>query len=86
MKIALDPIAHVIEGLAADIAAGRRVLTDDRMPGYPTTATLDAAVALDSASRAVAALRAVLAALGDLEPVPALVVNDALRTGLGVNW
>jgi hypothetical protein len=61
MKIALDPIAHVIEGLAADIA-------------------------LDSASRAVAALRAVLAALGDLEPVPALVVNDALRTGLGVNW
>jgi hypothetical protein len=86
MKTALDPVAHVIEGLAADITAGRRVLADDQMPGYPATATLDAAVALDSASRAVAALRAVLRALGDLEPGPALAINDALRTGLGVNW
>jgi hypothetical protein len=78
MKIATDPVAEVVDGIAADLNHGRQVLDLDQLPDYP------ASIALASAERALAGLRAVLRALGDLEPGPALIVNDALRRGLGV--
>lgn len=78
MKIATDPVAEAIDGIAVDLYHGHEVLAEDQLSDYP------AAIALISADRAVAGLRAVLGALGDLEPGPALIVNDALRRGLGV--
>jgi hypothetical protein len=43
------------------------------------------AAAMTAAHQAVAGLRAVLDAMADLEPAPALIINAALRAGLKVD-
>lgn len=81
MKIdSKSPVEEAVDELEADIQAGYHVLDMDQVPDYA------GAIAVASGERAVRGLRAVLAALGDLEPGPALIVNDALRSGLGVTW
>lgn len=80
MKIELDPVERAVDEIDLKLIAGQQVLEMDQADDYP------AAVALAGAAKAVAGLRAVLAALADLEPGPALTINDALRRGLGVNW
>lgn len=80
MKIDSDPVAEALAEISGDLDHGRLVLAEDQMPDYPAT------IAVSAAERALSGLRAVLAALGDLEPGPALIVNEALRRGLGVTW
>lgn len=80
MKTELSPVEQALDQIDLDITFGQEALEGDQLPDYP------AAFALEGATRAVAALRAVIAALGDLEPGPALTINDALRRGLQVTW
>lgn len=70
-----SPVEEAVDELAADIACG-----------HQAPHTFDGDVAVAAGERAIRGLRAVLAAMADLEPGPALIVNDALRSGLGVTW
>lgn len=79
MKInTTSPVEEAITEIATDLENGANETDPWQNPA--------AGLAIKAGQNALAGLRAVLDALGDLEPGPALIVNDALREGLGVTW
>lgn len=76
--MSISPVEQALDKIELDLIRGAAVLDEDQLPDYP------AAIAIRSANRATSGLRAVMDALGDLEPGPALIIEDALRRGLWV--